>query len=465
MSVAEASPLPAKHSFALKREIGLIGLMWASVGSIIGSGWLFGAQKGLIAAGPAAMISWVVGGLMMMVLALIHAELGGMYPVSGGTARFPHYAFGGAAGASFGWFSWLQAATVAPIEVSAMITYAQHWSFAHSWLNAQTEVLTTSGFVVAVLLMALLTAINFLGIRLLSLTNSVATWWKVAVPLLVILVLSFSSFHSGNFTAANGFSPDGLHGILAAISTSGIIFSYLGFEQADQLAGEAKNPKRDLPFAIIGAMIIGIVIYVGLQVAFLLALPDGAIGKTWAAQGNGLYTMFTGPFAEVATLVGLGWLAWIVYADAVISPRHRPDLHHRQLPGFLRALAQRIRADPLRVGQPARGAVGRADRRLRRRMHLLLAVPELAVARRADHERQCADVRRRPAFTRRLPQAHAGRGPALQAAGSGIHGAVRVCHLGPGDLVVGLGHRLEAGRRHPHRLRHLGGQSRVQSQR
>jgi amino acid transporter len=321
MSVAEQqSPGPHKHSFALKREIGLIGLMWASVGSIIGSGWLFGAQKGLVAAGPAAMISWVVGGLMMMVLALIHAELGGMYPVSGGTARFPHYAFGGAAGASFGWFSWLQAATVAPIEVSAMITYSQHWSFAHSWLNPKTDVLTTSGLVVAVFLMALLTAINFLGIRLLALTNSIATWWKIAVPLLVILVLSFSSFHTSNFTAADGFSPDGLHGILAAISTSGIIFSYLGFEQADQLAGEAKNPKRDLPFAIIGAMVIGILVYVGLQVAFLLALPDGSIGKTWDAQGDGLYTLFTGPFAEVATLVGLGWLAWIVYADAVISP-------------------------------------------------------------------------------------------------------------------------------------------------
>ena len=131
MSVQESpAPAPARRSTSLKREVGLIGLMWASVGSIIGSGWLFGAQEGLIAAGPAAMISWIVGGLMMMVLALIHAELGGMYPVSGGTARFPHYAFGGAAGASFGWFSWLQAATVAPIEVSAMITYAQHYSFA-----------------------------------------------------------------------------------------------------------------------------------------------------------------------------------------------------------------------------------------------------------------------------------------------------------------------------------------------
>src|SRR3954447_20673523 len=156
---------PARRPGSLKREIGLISLLWASTGSIIGSGWLFGAQKGLVAAGPAVIISWIIGGGAILLLALVHAELGAMYPVLGGSARFPHYAFGGAAGASFGWFSWLQAATVAPIEVSAMINYAQHWSFAHSWLNAQTEVLTTSGFVVAVLLMALLTSINFLGIK------------------------------------------------------------------------------------------------------------------------------------------------------------------------------------------------------------------------------------------------------------------------------------------------------------
>ena len=70
-------------------------------------------------------------------LALVHAELGAMYPVAGGTARFPHYAFGGAVGASFGWFSWLQAATVAPIEVMAVIQYGQHYSFAQRLDEAQ----------------------------------------------------------------------------------------------------------------------------------------------------------------------------------------------------------------------------------------------------------------------------------------------------------------------------------------
>src|SRR5213080_3914824 len=142
---------PTRRPVSLKREIGLIGLLWASVGSIIGSGWLFGAQKALITAGPAAIISWVIGGVAILILALVHAELGGMYPVSGGSARFPHYAFGGAAGASFGWFSWLQAATVAPIEVSAMIQYGQHYSFASGWMKVShnQNVLTASGVVAA----------------------------------------------------------------------------------------------------------------------------------------------------------------------------------------------------------------------------------------------------------------------------------------------------------------------------
>ena len=319
MSVTDTSPRPHARSTSLVREVGKIGLIWASVGSIIVSGWLYGAQKGLIAAGPAAIISWVIGGVMIMVLALIHAELGGMYPVSGGTARFPHYAFGGAAGASFGWFSWLQAATVAPIEVSAMIEYAGHYSWADGWLKSNGT-LTTSGLVVAIILMAVLTAVNFLGVKMLAATNSTMTWWKIAVPLLTILVLALFNFHGSNFTAANGFNPNGLHGILLAVATSGIIFSYLGFEQADQLAGEAKNPKKDIPFAIIGSILIGMVVYILLQVAFLVALPAEAIGKTWDETGQGLYTTFTGPFAEVATLLSLGWLATIIYIDAVVSP-------------------------------------------------------------------------------------------------------------------------------------------------
>jgi amino acid transporter len=320
MATVTGEERPVRRPVSLKREIGLISMLWASVGSIIGSGWLFGAQKGLLAAGPAAIISWVIGGVAILFLALVHAELGAMYPVSGGSARFPHYAFGGAAGASFGWFSWLQAATVAPIEVSAMINYATHYSFAHSWLHPDGT-LTGTGIVVAVLLMAVISSVNFLGVRALALTNSTATWWKVGVPLLTILVVAIlGGLHPSNFTAADGFAPDGAKGILAAVSTSGIIFSYLGFEQADQLAGESRNPKRDIPFAVIGSILIGFVIYVALQVVFLLALPKSAIGAHWSDVSAGLYGAFTGPWAQLASLLALGWLAAILYFDAIVSP-------------------------------------------------------------------------------------------------------------------------------------------------
>src|SRR6185437_180906 len=87
--------------------------------------------------------------------------------------------------------------------------------------------------------------------------------------------------------------------------------------QADQLAGESKNPKRDIPRAVIGSTVIGVFIYLLVQFAFLVALPASQIGTTWK---NGLYTAMTGPFADIATLVGFGWLASILYIDALISP-------------------------------------------------------------------------------------------------------------------------------------------------
>jgi amino acid transporter len=317
VTLATTTPTTTPPNTGLKRNVGFIGLIWASTGSIIGSGWLFGSQHALEAAGPSAIISWAIGGVAILVLALVHAELGGMFPISGGTARFPHIAFGGVAGASFGWFSWLQAATVAPIEVEAMINYAQHWNWAHGFVTPSTGVLTGSGIAVAILLMAVLTVINLFSVKILANTNSAATWWKVGIPVLVIIVLGFSGFHGSNFTAGNGFAPDGVKGILAAVSTSGIIFSLLGFEQADQLAGESANPKRDIPRAVIGSVVIGLIIYLLLQIFFLGALKSSDIGSNWA---TGAYTKFTGPFADIAMGAGITWLAVIIYIDAVISP-------------------------------------------------------------------------------------------------------------------------------------------------
>src|SRR5438477_2939514 len=136
----------------LKREMGLIGATWASETSIIGSGWLFGALGAAALAGAMAVLGWLIAGVIIIILALVHAELGGMYPVSGGTARFPHFAFGSGAGISFGFFSYLQAVTVGPIECFAVMQYAQYYF--HSIYNPVKGNVTTTGFILTIVLMA-----------------------------------------------------------------------------------------------------------------------------------------------------------------------------------------------------------------------------------------------------------------------------------------------------------------------
>jgi amino acid transporter len=316
--MATESPVTAVGRVAdvgLRRDVGLIGGMWASVGSIIGSGWLFGALGAIMLAGTAGILAWLITGAVFSLLALVYAELGGMYPVSGGTARFQHYAFGGAAGMSFGFFSWLQAAAVAPIECYAVMNYGSYYW--HSIYNPTTKNVTGIGFVMTIVLLAVFTGLNFLAVKWLAHTNSGLTWWKIGVPLLAIIIL-FTKFHGANFGAGGGFMPYGWHGVLSAISVAGVAFALLGFEQADQLAGEIRNPQRNLPLAILGGFLIGTIIYVLLQIVFIGALPGSQLIHGFANISD--KNILAGPFAGLAGLIGLGWLAVILRIDAFISP-------------------------------------------------------------------------------------------------------------------------------------------------
>jgi amino acid transporter len=166
--------------------------------------------------------------------------------------------------------------------------------------------------------------------RIFARVNNVITWWKVAVPVLAIIVL-LTQWHSGNFTAGGtGFMPGGIKALFGALPAAGIIFAYSGFEQCDQLAGEIKNPGRNLPLAIIISVLIGTVIYCLLQVAFIVALPPallgahgGLIGLTCPDTGTcntSISQLNAGPFAAVAVLGGVAWLAHILRIDAFVSP-------------------------------------------------------------------------------------------------------------------------------------------------
>ena len=297
----------------LKRDAGIIGLLFASLGGIIGSGWLLGPLNAAKIAGPAAVIAWLIGGIAILLLSFVYAELATAFPRAGAVIAFPKLSHGNLMATVLSFVVFLGYASVAPAEASAVITYASNYI---GGLVDKSGTLTPIGFFASAGLLAVFAVVNILAIKIVLAINSTLTWWKLAIPALTILVFLLFGFHGHNFTV-HSFAPSGVSGVFSAVATSGIVFSYLGFRQAVELAGESTNPRRNLPIAIIGSVTIGLALYVGLQVAFIGALNPADIANGWT---NLTFKGAFGPFAGLASLIGMGWLAVLLYIDAFASP-------------------------------------------------------------------------------------------------------------------------------------------------
>jgi amino acid transporter len=310
----------------LRRAMPLQQLLFLSMGGIIGSGWLLGVLNADSLAGPASVISWVLGGIFVLLIALTYAEIAGMMPRSGAIVRYPSLTHGGLTGFILAWAYALAATSVAAIEAEAVVTYLST-KFSGADFTAVSSGVTVltwpNGIVFALLLMVVFFVVNIFGVRFLSEFNRWITWWKLIVPTATFLLL-FTAFKGSNFTSYGGFAPLGPSPIFQALATGGIVFAYLGFRQALEYGGEARNPQRDVPIATVLSVLIAVVVYVLLQLAFTGAINFGNAG---IASGNwaGLKGSSWGSsplYSELnATGIGLlGAFASLLLIDAAISP-------------------------------------------------------------------------------------------------------------------------------------------------
>ena len=300
---------PAK----LRRDAGVIGILYASLGSIIGSGWLFGALHAAVQAGPLSIFSWIIGAVAILFLAFVFAELATMFPNSGALVHMTHVSHGDLAGKIWSWILFLAFVSVPPVEVSAVLTYSNN--YLPGLIHPHTGLMTAEGTALAALLLAGVVALNFLAIRWVMVINSAATWWKLVIPIATIGILMAYSFHPQNMVTHIHSTP--VSGVFTAVATAGIIFSFFGFQQAIALAGETRNPNRYIPIALISSVLIGMLIYVGLQVSFITALNPLDMSAGW---GHLRFTGMFGPLAAIAVAVGAFWWAVLLYVDALISP-------------------------------------------------------------------------------------------------------------------------------------------------
>jgi len=313
----------------LRRVLSRSQLLLLSLGAIIGSGWLFAAFDADTSAGPASIVSWVVGGILVLFIALTYAEVATMLPRSGGVVRYPYLTHGGFTGFVLGWTYLLAAASVPAIEAIATVQYlAPHtpvaWHLLQVHGNENSLIHFPEGWAVTVFLLVVFFFINLVGARFLGRFNNTVMVWKLALPCLTFIFLFALSFHSANFSTG-GFTPFGTKAVFVAIPGAGIVFSYLGFRQALDYGGEARNPQRDIPFATIGSVLIGIVIYALLQLAFTGGVSFAAyhlkVGN-WTGLAN-LKVAASSPFYSVLKASGVGFLggfAALLLVDAVVSP-------------------------------------------------------------------------------------------------------------------------------------------------
>lgn len=307
----------------LRRSLSFWELFCLSMGGIIGSGWLLASISAAAFAGPAVFLSWIIGGILILFIALNYAEISGMLPRSGAIVRYPHLTHGSYTGYLMAWAYFLTGVMVPVIEAEAVITYLSSLTPAGVLTTTGGILTLTGGVPLAIALTIIFFLLNFFGIKVLGTLNLIVTAWKFVIPVLTFIFL-FVLFHAGNFGAGQGFAPYGINSVFQAIPLTGIVFAYLGFRQALEYGGEGKNPQRDVPRATILCVFAGVALYTLLQIGFIGAVNFGSFHVNpgdWLGLKSTV--LAKAPLATLLNQSGIalfGAFAALLLVDAAISP-------------------------------------------------------------------------------------------------------------------------------------------------
>ena len=300
----------------LKRDISATNVLIAAAGGMIGSGWLFSPYISAQIAGSGALISWVIATIFMLFIALPLCELGAMMPIAGGMANYPSFTHGKEVGFLFAWVSWLSYVVMTPIEVQAILQYGSHFFPRLVTSSGNYVKLSGYGFIAAIVIMWGVVLLNTFGIKLLAECNKYASLIKFILPSIAIYYLLHSAHSFQNLHLE--FSPtQNWAEIFSALSLGGVAFAFTGFQNGLVLAGEVKNPQRNIPLAILGAVAVGFILYFMLQLSFLVAMPEKYLGNGWHKLH---FPGDNAPLVGLTLLLGLPVVATLLMFDASFSP-------------------------------------------------------------------------------------------------------------------------------------------------
>jgi APA family basic amino acid/polyamine antiporter len=320
MNTALASPVPANETSSQKpslvRGLSLLDSVLLLVSGIIGSS-IFLTAKDI--AGPLPnpklfFLVWVLGGVISLCACVAFAELGSMFPDSGGQYIYLREAYGDLVAFLYGWmlFAVANGGTIAALSVASaayMGNIIPAISQAHV-IFSLAGMPFTRAHAVGLILIAVLTYVNVVGLRWGALLQNVSTWTKfTAMAVFIVLGFAIGKGHWSNFSAQ---APGGLSmGLSAAqlISALGVgliavFWAYDGWVYITWVAGEVKEPRRNVPLAmVLGVLVVG-AIYLGMNMTYVYALPLNEIAK-YETIAHAAATKLFSPAAA-------GWLSGMI---------------------------------------------------------------------------------------------------------------------------------------------------------
>jgi APA family basic amino acid/polyamine antiporter len=265
----------------LKRQLGAFQLVMLGLGAIIGTGIFVLTSAAAQKAGPGMMASFVIAGFVCAVTALCYAELASMVPVSGSAYTYSYAVLGELIAWMVGWALILEYAIAASAVCVGWSKYAV--GLASHAFGIELPVNLSAGLfdggiinLPAVFIGILVTAMLVRGTKESATLNAVLVLIKLAA-LVMFIVLTVPVIKSENF---HPFAPLGTPGVIGAAAS--IFFAYVGFDAVSTAAEETKNPQRNIPIGLFGALAICTVFYL-----FVAAGAIGAYGATPVSAADG----------------------------------------------------------------------------------------------------------------------------------------------------------------------------------
>jgi len=282
----------------LKKEMSLYGLTMVSIGSCIGSGIFLTPSliAGHLPSPLLILMVWALGGVVALTGALTFAELGSRFPGAGGIYVYLKEAYNDFVAFLFGWSYFLVVNTGA---IAALcIAFAYYLAFIIP-LGENGKI------IVAVSAIIVVTVINILGVKQGEIFTNVFTGLKlIGITAVILIGLLLGSYGLNDFQPSSVSVPDEF-GSAIGLALIGVIFSFGGFQHASFLAGEARDPRRTVPLAMIIGVTIVCLVYLLTNLAYLYLLPVADIISAESIAANAITTVIPVGGVLIALLIAI----------------------------------------------------------------------------------------------------------------------------------------------------------------